>query len=209
MTTLCLLVLATPIAWLIKGRVGPVSNIFTAIVALPIVLPPSVLGFYLLVAMGPKSPLMIPLQLFGIRTLDFTFSGLLIGSILYSLPFAVQPIRNSFQAMGTQPLELAASLGSGPFARFFKVALPLAQRGYISAALLVFAHTLGEFGVVLIIGGSIPGRTQVVAIRIYELVESGDFAAAHHLALGLVILSLGVMLSLLLLENRSDRTRHD
>ena len=201
-TTFCLLVLATPLAWWLSRNRNLFKDALTAVVALPIVLPPTVLGFYLLVAMGPQSPLMAWLHPFGIRTLNFTFAGLVIGSIVYSLPFAVQPIRNAFETLGHRPLEVAATLGAGPLDRFFTVALPLARKGFLTAALLVFAHTVGEFGVVLMIGGAIPGQTEVVSIRIWQMVEQLDWAGAHSLAGGLVIFAFVVLLTLLLIDRR-------
>ncbi len=201
-TTLCLLVLATPLAWWLSRRRNLFKDAITALVALPVVLPPTVLGFYLLVAMGPQSPLMAWLHPFGIRTLNFTFAGLVIGSIVYSLPFAVQPIRNAFETLGPRPLEVAATLGAGPIDRFFTVALPLARKGFLTAALLVFAHTVGEFGVVLMIGGAIPGKTEVVSIRIWQMVEQLDWAGAHRLAGGLMVFAFVVLLSLLVIDRR-------
>ncbi len=201
-TTLCLLVLATPLAWWLSRKRNLVKDALTAVVALPIVLPPTVLGFYLLVAMGPQSPLMTWLHPFGIRTLNFSFTGLVIGSIIYSLPFAVQPIRNAFETMGQRPLDVAATLGAGPFDRFFTVALPLARKGFLTAALLVFAHTVGEFGVVLMIGGAIPGKTEVVSIRIFQMVEQLDWAGAHQMAGGLMMFAFVVLLSLLVIDRR-------
>lgn len=201
-TTLILLVLATPLAWWLAQKRDLLRDVIAAITALPIVLPPTVLGFYLLVALGPRSLLMVPLQAFGIRTLDFTFAGLVIGSVVYSLPFAVQPIRNAFEAAGKRPLEVAATLGAGPFDRFFTVALPLARKGFLTAAILVFAHTVGEFGVVLMIGGAIPGRTQVISTRIYEMVEQMNWPAAHALSGGLVVFAFVVLLALLIIDRR-------
>ena len=201
-TTACLLVIATPIAWWLARRRNLFKDALTAVVALPIVLPPTVLGFYLLVAMGPASPLMGWLHPFGIRTLNFTFAGLVIGSIVYSLPFAVQPIRNAFESLGARPLEVAATLGASPIDRFFTVALPLARKGFLTAALLVFAHTVGEFGVVLMIGGAIPGKTEVVSIRIFQMVEQVDWPGAHRLAGGLMIFAFVVLLVLLIIDRK-------
>jgi molybdate transport system permease protein len=206
-TTALLLVIATPLAWwLARGR----SNwrpVVGAVVALPIVLPPTVLGFYLLIALGPHSVLMAPLQaLFGIRTLAFTFEGLVIGSLIYSMPFAVQPLRNAFIALGDEPLEAAATLGASRWESFLRVALPLALPGYAVAALLSFAHTIGEFGVVMMLGGGIPGETQVLSIEIYRLVESLEWGKAHELAGGLLAFGFVVTLTLLLLEKRATRT---
>jgi molybdate transport system permease protein len=209
LTTLCLLVIATPLAWWLSQGRSLSRDIASSIIALPIVLPPTVLGFYLLIAMGPQSPLMAIVRPFGIKTLNFTFEGLLIGSIIYSLPFAVQPIRHAFIAMGSQALEVASTLGAAPLDRFFSLALPLSRQGYVVASLLVFAHTLGEFGVVLMIGGSIPGETEVVSIRIYQLVEQMDFAAAHILSAGLLVMAFVTLLCILIIERRSERAQND
>ena len=201
-TTILLLILATPLAWwLARGRSrwkAPVG----ALVALPIVLPPTVLGFYLLIALGPHSPLMALLHPFGVRTLAFTFQGLVIGSLVYSLPFAVQPLRNAFMAVGDEPLEAAATLGASPWSAFRRVALPLALPGYAVAAILAFAHTVGEFGVVMMLGGGIPGETQVLSIEIYRLVEALEWDKAHQLSAALLAFAFVVMLTLLLMERR-------
>ncbi|MGQ3018786.1 molybdate ABC transporter permease subunit [Phenylobacterium sp.] len=206
-TTVLLLILATPLAWWLARSQAWWKEIVGAVVALPIVLPPTVLGFYLLLALGPDSPLMAPLQPFGIRTLAFTFEGLVIGSIIYSLPFAVQPIRNAFQAIGERPFEVAATLRASPMDAFFSVALPLARPGFLVAAILTFAHTIGEFGVVLMIGGGIPGETEVLSIEIYRLVEALEWDRAHQLAGLLLVFAFAVMLSLLLIERRTGRLR--
>ena len=201
-TTLILLVVATPLAWwLARGRWWG-KEVVAALTGLPLVLPPTVLGFYLLVALGPDSPLMVPLHAFGVRTLAFTFTGLVIGSVFYSLPFAVQPLRTAFEAVGREPLEAAATLRAAPLHAFLTVAAPLARRGFLSAAVLVFAHTVGEFGVVLMIGGGVPGRTEVVSIRIYQLVESLQFGPAHALAGGLALFAFASLLALLLIDRR-------
>ncbi|MBO9709497.1 MAG: molybdate ABC transporter permease subunit [Caulobacter sp.] len=206
-TTILLLVLATPLAWwLARGRSAWKAPI-GALVALPIVLPPSVLGFYLLIALGPQSPLMTLLHPFGVRTLAFTFTGLVIGSLVYSLPFAVQPLRNAFIGVGEEPLEAAATLGASPWAVFGRVALPLALPGYAVAAILTFAHTVGEFGVVMMLGGGIPGRTQVLSVEIYQLVEALEWSKAHLLSGAMLAFAFVVMLSLLLLERRTTRRR--
>jgi molybdate transport system permease protein len=201
-TTILLLILATPLAWwLARGRSrwkAPVG----ALVSLPVVLPPTVLGFYLLIALGPHSPLMALLHPFGIRTLAFTFQGLVIGSLIYSLPFAVQPLRNAFMAVGDEPLEAAATLGASPWSAFRRVALPLALPGYAVAAILTFAHTVGEFGVVMMLGGGIPGETQVLSIEIYRLVEALEWDKAHQLSAALLAFAFVVMLTLLLMERR-------
>jgi len=204
-TTLILLALATPLAWRLGRSRSRWSALVGALVALPIVLPPTVLGFYLLVALGPDSWLMAPLRAMGIRTLAFTFTGLVIGSVVYSLPFAVHPLRNAFRAIDQEALDAALTLGASGWARFRRVALPLAAPGYAVAAVLTFAHTIGEFGVVLMIGGGIPGRTDVMSIEIYRLVESLQWGKAHALAAALVLFGLVAILPLLLLERRLGR----
>jgi molybdate transport system permease protein len=206
LTTVLLLIAATPIAWWLARRRTWWKEIIAAAVTLPIILPPSVLGFYLLIAMAPQSPLMVPFQAFGVRTLAFTFEGLVIGSMVYSLPFAVQPLRNAFEAMGDRPMEVAATLRAGPLDAFCTVALPMARRGFLTAAILVFAHTIGEFGVVLMIGGGIPGKTQVLSVRIYQLVESLQYGEAHKLAAGVAAFSFAVLLAILLIDRRAGRT---
>jgi molybdate transport system permease protein len=202
-TTLLLLLLATPLAWWLtqtRSRwVAPIG----ALVTLPLVLPPTVLGFYLLVALGPEGPLGWLTQALGWGVLSFTFTGLLIGSVVYSLPFAVQPIQHAFEAIGRRPLEVAATLRAGPVDAFFTVALPLARPGLITAAILSFAHTVGEFGVVLMIGGNIPGRTRVVSTEIYGHVEAMEYAQAHWLAGGMLLFSFAVLLGLALMKRRS------
>lgn len=203
-TTILLLVLSTPLAWWLARSRSRWKAPVGALVALPIVLPPTALGFYLLIALGPQSPLIALLHPFGVRTLAFTFEGLVIGSLVYSLPFAVQPLRNAFIAVGDEPLEAAATLGASPWAAFVRVALPLALPGYAVAALLVFAHTVGEFGVVMMLGGGIPGQTEVLSIEIYRLVEALEWDKAHQLAGALLVFAFLVMLSLLLTERRVD-----
>jgi molybdate transport system permease protein len=202
-TTLALLALATPLAWWLARSQAWWKEGVAAVIAVPLVLPPTVLGFYMLVAMGPQSPLMALLHPFGVRTLAFTFTGLVIGSVIYSLPFAVQPIRNAFEGAGERALEAAATLRAGPLDRFFTVALPLARRGFVTAAVLVFAHTIGEFGVVLMIGGAIPGKTEVLSTRIYQLVESLQFGEAHRLAAGLATSAFAALLALLLIDRQA------
>jgi molybdate transport system permease protein len=204
-TTVLLLVIATPLAWWLARSRAWWREPVAAVAALPLVLPPTVLGFYLLIALGPQSPLMAVLHPFGVRTLAFTFTGLVIGSVVYSLPFAVQPLREAFQAIGERPFEAAASLRASPLDAFFSVGLPLARRGFLVAAILVFAHTVGEFGVVLMIGGAIPGRTEVVSIRIWQLVEQLDYAAAHKLAALLLALAFAVMLAVLVAGRRFSK----
>jgi len=205
LTTVLLLVLATPIAWWLARRPVWWKEIVGAVTTLPIILPPSVLGFYLLVALAPQSPLMALLHPFGIRTLAFTFEGLVVGSMVYSLPFAVQPIRNAFEAMGPRPLEAAATLRASPLDAFLTVALPQARRGFLTAAILVFAHTIGEFGVVLMIGGAIPGKTEVISVRIFQLVENLQYGEAHRLAAGVVAFSFAALLAMLLIDRGWER----
>ena len=173
--------------------------------ALPLVLPPTVLGFYLLVSLGPHGPGGQFTQALGLGTLPFTFAGLLVGSLVYSLPFAVQPLQHAFEAIGKRPLEVAATLRARPLDAFFTVALPLARPGFVTAAILSFAHTVGEFGVVLMIGGNIPGQTRVVSTQIYGHVEALEYTQAHWLAGGMVAFSFAVLLGLALLNRRSPR----
>ncbi len=201
-TTLILLVLSTPLAWWLARSRGWKAEVAGAVVALPLVLPPTVLGFYLLIALGPNSPLMAPLQVLGVRTLAFTFEGLVIGSVIYSLPFAVQPLRNAFQAVGEDNLDAAAMLGASGWQTFFRIALPLSVPGYVVAAILTFAHTIGEFGVVLMIGGGIPGTTNVLSIEIYKAVETLEWGRAHAMAALLAVFGFAVVLTLLRLERR-------
>lgn len=201
-TTLILLVLSTPLAWWLARSRGWKTEVAGAVVALPLVLPPTVLGFYLLIALGPNSPLMAPLQALGVRTLAFTFEGLVIGSVIYSLPFAVQPLRNAFQAVGEDNLDAAAMLGASGWQTFFRIALPLSVPGYVVAAILTFAHTIGEFGVVLMIGGGIPGTTNVLSIEIYKAVEALEWGRAHAMAALLATFGFAVVLTLLRLERR-------
>ena len=201
-TTVILLLLSTPLAWWLARRRGWFPEIVGALVALPIVLPPTVLGFYLLIALGPNSPLMAPLQALGVHTLAFTFEGLVIGPIFYSLPFGVQPLRNAFQAVGDDYLDAAATLGASRWATFVRVALPLSVPGYVVAAILTFAHTIGEFGVVLMIGGGIPGETNVLSIEIFKAVESLEWDRAHAMAALLAAFGFAVVLSFLRLERR-------
>lgn len=193
-TTLTLLLLGTPLAWWLAFTHWRGKSVIQAVVALPLVLPPTVLGFYLLILFSPQNPLGGAwLSLTG-GTLSFSFAGLVLASVLYSLPFVVQPLQASFTQLGRAPLEAAAMLGAGPLDRFLTVASPLARQGYLTAAVLGFAHTLGEFGVVLMVGGNIPGRTRVVSIAVYEHVEVLDYAQAHVLAAGLVAFSFLVLL---------------
>jgi molybdate transport system permease protein len=199
--TLLLLLIGTPIAWWLANTRSRLKPPLEAIVALPIVLPPSVLGFYLLVAMGPHGPVGQVTQALGLGTLPFTFTGLVVASVFYSLPFVVQPIQNAFAAIGPGLLEAAATLRATPWDRFFTVALPLARPGFITAAVLGFAHTVGEFGVVLMVGGNIPGQTRVVSVQIYDHVEALEYGQAHELAILLMGFSF-VTLFLLYAFNR-------
>ena len=205
LTTVLLLVLCTPLAWwLAHGRSrwrGPVG----AVVALPLVLPPTVIGFYLLVAMGPHGFIGQLTEALGLARLPFTFPGLVIGSLVYSLPFAVQPLQRAFKSLGARPLEVAATLGAGPLDRFFTVALPLARPGFVTAAILSFAHTVGEFGVVLMLGGNIPGVTRVVSVQIYDHVEAMEYTQAHWLAGGMVAFSFVVLMLLQWLQPKEAR----
>ncbi|MGA0934081.1 MAG: molybdate ABC transporter permease subunit [Pseudohongiellaceae bacterium] len=198
--TLILLLIGTPIAWWLAHTRWRYRFVVEAMIALPLVLPPTVLGFYLLLLLGASGPL----AMLGGGTLAFTFTGLVIGSVIYSMPFVIQPLQDAFQAAGNRPLEVAATLGASPLDRFLTVALPLARPGFITAAVLGFAHTIGEFGVVLMIGGNIPGRTQVLSIAIYDHVESLDYASAHLLSGALVILSF-VLLVTVYASNRRFR----
>jgi molybdate transport system permease protein len=205
LSTAVLLLLSAPLAWWLARTRARFKAWIEAVVALPLVLPPTVLGFYLLLALGPQGPIGIAWGALGGEPLVFSFGGLLLGSVLYSLPFVVQPIQSSFEEMGAAPLEAAATLRAGPLDRFFTVVLPLARRGLLSAAVLGFAHTLGEFGVVLMVGGNIPGRTRVVSIAIYDRVESLDYAAAHLLSAILVAASFAVLLLVFLTHRRFGR----
>jgi molybdate transport system permease protein len=207
LTTVVLLVLATPLAWWLSQTQSAWRGAVSAVVALPLVLPPTVLGFYLLVALGPQGVIGQATQWAGLGTLAFTFSGLLIGSVIYSLPFAVQPLQHAFEALGRRPLEVAATLGASPRDAFVSVVLPLARPGFITAAVLSFAHTVGEFGVVLMIGGNIPDKTRVVSTQIYGHVEAMDYAQAHGLAGVLLVFSFGVLWGVQWLLRRSAQHR--
>ena len=201
-TTGILLLLATPLAWWLSQTQSRWRAPIGALVTLPLILPPSVLGFYLLVAMGPHGPLGQLTQAFGWGVLSFTFTGLLIGSVIFSLPFAVQPIQNAFESLGIRPMEVAFTLRAQPIDAFFSVALPLARPGLITAAILSFSHTVGEFGVVLMIGGNIPGKTRVVSTQIYGHVEAMEYAQAHWLAGGMLVFSFTVLLGLSMIRKR-------
>ena len=204
LTTAILLVLGTPLAWWLARTRSWVRRPVAALVALPLVLPPSVLGFYLLVGLGPHGPVGQWMQALGLDPLPFTFTGLVVGSVIYSLPFVVQPVHNAFEAIGRRPLEVAATLRAGPWDSFFNVALPLARPGFVTATILGFAHTVGEFGVVLMIGGNIPDKTRVVSVAIYDHVEALEYAQAHWLAGGMVVFSFLVLLGLNLTRHRAS-----
>jgi molybdate transport system permease protein len=206
-TTLALIVLATPLAWWLARSHARWKEIVATIVSLPMVLPPTVLGFYLLIALGPDGPGGAVASLWGARTLAFTFWGLVIGSIIASMPFVVQPIRNAFAAVGDRPLEVAATLRASPARAFWTVALPLASPGLLTGAVLGFAHTVGEFGVVLMIGGNVPGRTKVMSTAIYDYVETMEWREANILALGMVVFAFAVILSMITIEKRFARAR--
>lgn len=205
-TTVLLLIVGTPIAWWLARSKARWKEAVAAIVAMPLVLPPTVLGFYLLLAFGPNGPGGWIASLRGARTLAFTFEGLIIASVIYSMPFVVQPIRNAFEAIGDRPLEVAATLRASPWDAFWSVAVPLARPGFMTAAVLGFAHTVGEFGVVLMIGGNIPGQTKVLSVAIYDFVETQRWMEAHILAAGLVAFSFLVILSMFVLEKRIGRS---
>ena len=196
LTTMLLLLIGTPIAWWLARTCSAWKGPVIAVVALPIVLPPTVIGFYLLVAMGPNGPVGQFTQSLGLGLLPFTFAGLVVASVFYSMPFVVQPILNAFEAIDESPLEAAATLRASPLDAFFTVAVPLARPGFITATILGFAHTVGEFGVVLMIGGNIPEQTRVVSVQIYDHVEALEYAQAHWLSAGLVVFSFVVLLAL-------------
>jgi molybdate transport system permease protein len=202
-TTLCLLIIATPLAWWLSQTQSRWRAPVSAAVTLPLVLPPTVLGFYLLVMMGPSGPIGQLTEAIGLGLLSFTFTGLVVGSIVFSLPFAVQPIQHAFESMGKRPMEVAATLRARPIDAFFNVALPMAKPGILTASILSFAHTVGEFGVVLMIGGNIAGQTSVVSTEIYTYVESMQYAQAHWLAAIMVVFSFAVLLWLALMKRQS------
>ncbi|MBL0352558.1 MAG: molybdate ABC transporter permease subunit [Dechloromonas sp.] len=194
--TLLLLAIGTPIAWWLARTRSRLKGVVGALVALPLVLPPTVLGFYLLITMGPHGPVGKLTEALGIGLLPFTFPGLVIASVLYSMPFVVQPIQNAFNAIGERPLEVAATLHASPWDAFWSVAVPLARPGFISGAILGFAHTVGEFGVVLMIGGNIPNETRVVSVQIYDHVEALEYTQAHWLSGGMLVFSFVVLIAL-------------
>jgi len=206
-TTLVLLLLGTPLAWWLAVSRARWRELIGTLVALPLVLPPSVLGFYLLLMLGPKGPVGQFTQAMGLGTLPFTFTGLVVGSVIYSLPFVVQPIRNAFEAMGERPIEVAATLRASPLRRFFTVAIPLARPGFLTGAVLGFAHTVGEFGVILMIGGNIPGETRMISVAIYDHVESLEWTQAHWLSGGMLLFSFLVVYSMYCIERRLGADR--
>ena len=203
--TLILLVLGAPLAWWLARTNSRLKGPIGALVALPLVLPPTVLGFYLLLTLGPNGPIGQVTQSLGLGTLAFSYSGLVIGSVLYSLPFVVQPLQNAFEAIGDRPLEVAATLGASPIDRYFSIAIPMAKPGFFTAAILGFAHTVGEFGVVLMIGGNIPGETRVVSVQIYDHVEALAYDEANRLALLMIVFSFLVLLLVYSLRKKSQR----
>ncbi|KQU95744.1 molybdate ABC transporter permease subunit [Devosia sp. Root105] len=203
--TLILLLVGTPIAWWLCRTRSPLQAPIAALVSLPLVLPPTVLGFYLLLAFGPNGPGGLLAPLWGARTLAFSFEGLVIASVLYSLPFMVQPLRTAFEALGEEPLEAAATLGAGRWTTFSRVVIPLSRTGYLTGAILTFAHTVGEFGVVLMIGGNIPGKTKLVSMAIYDFVERLEWDKAHILAGGMVLFAFVVITAVMLIDRRVGR----
>ncbi len=206
-TTVILLVVGTPLAWWLARSKAWWTEAIATVIALPLVLPPTVLGFYLLVTLGPNGPGGWIASLWGGRTLAFTFEGLVIGSVFYSLPFVVQPIRNAFAAIGDRPLEVAATLRASPQRAFWTVAVPQARPGFLTGAVLGFAHTVGEFGLVLMIGGNIPGRTKVLSVAIYDYVEASRWREANILAGGMVVFAFAVILTMTLIEKRGAGVR--
>ncbi len=204
LTTVILIVIGSPIGWWLARSKSRLGVVFEAVVALPLVLPPTVLGFYLLIGLGPHGPIGSMWSLVSENNLTFSFAGLVIASVFYSLPFAVQPLMHAFESIGERRLEAAATLGASPMDRFFSVVLPLSQRGYLTAATLAFAHTVGEFGVILMIGGNIPGQTQVVSIAIYDHVEVMEYTQAHILSAGMMLFSFAVLLIVYGLNRRME-----
>ncbi|MCG7897743.1 MAG: molybdate ABC transporter permease subunit [Candidatus Thiodiazotropha lotti] len=205
-TTVLLLIIGTPIAWWLARTQAWYKQALAAVVALPLVLPPTVLGFYLLIMLAPDGPVGQLTQAMGIGTLPFTFEGLVFASVLYSLPFVVQPLQNAFEALGPRPMEVASTLRASPWDRFLTVVIPLARPGFLTAAVLCFAHTIGEFGVVLMIGGNIPGETKVLSVAIYDHVESLEYDQAHLLAAGMLAFSFLVLMTLYLVNGRYTRS---
>ncbi len=205
--TLLLLLIGTPLAWWLARTRSALKPVAASLVAMPLVLPPTVLGFYLLLLMGPHGPVGQLTQSLGLGRLPFTFAGLVVASVLYSMPFVVQPLQQAFEAIPERTLEAAATLRAGPWDRFFSVALPLARPGLLTATVLGFAHTVGEFGVVLMIGGNIPGSTRVLSVALYDHVEAAEFADAHRLAAGMVAFAMLVLVTLYVVNRpRRDGT---
>jgi molybdate transport system permease protein len=205
--TLLLLLIGTPIAWWLARTHSAFKGVIGAIVALPLVLPPTVIGFYLLVAMGPNGPLGKLTEALGLGLLPFTFTGLVIASVFYSLPFVVQPIQNAFEAIGDRPLEVAATLRASPWDTFWSVVVPLAKPGFLSGAILGFAHTVGEFGIVLMIGGNIPEKTRVVSVQIYDHVEALEYTQAHWLSGGMMLFSFLILIGLYTFNTKRQTAR--
>ena len=208
-TTVILILIGTPIAWWLSQTRFKFKVVIEAIIALPLILPPTVLGFYLLMTLGTNGPIGNFLESLGGSSIAFTFTGLVVGSVIYSLPFVVQPLQNSFGSIGKQPMEVAATLGASKLDRFFTIAVPLARSGFITASVLGFAHTVGEFGVVLMIGGNIPGETGVLSIAIYDHVEAMEYGQAHVLAGGLLVLSFVMLLIVYIFNGRFSIMRSD
>lgn len=208
-TTVILILVGTPIAWWLSQTRFKFKAVIEAIIALPLILPPTVLGFYLLMTLGTNGPIGNFLESLGGSSIAFTFTGLVVGSVIYSLPFVVQPLQNSFGSIGKQSMEVAATLGASKLDRFFTVAVPLARSGFITASVLGFAHTVGEFGVVLMIGGNIPGETGVLSIAIYDHVEAMEYGQAHVLAGGLLVLSFVMLLVVYIFNRRFSIMRSD
>ena len=206
LTTLLLLIIGTPLAWWLARTKAWYKQAIAAVVALPLVLPPTVIGFYLLLLLGPNGPVGQLTQALGLGVLPFTFGGLLVASVFYSMPFVVQPLQNAFEAVGKRPLEVASTLRASPLDTFFSVVVPLARPGFLTAAVLGFAHTVGEFGVVLMIGGNIPGETRVLSVAIYDHVETLDYTSAHTLSVGLVGFAFLVLLALYYVNGRLNRS---
>ncbi|MDH4391657.1 MAG: molybdate ABC transporter permease subunit [Aquabacterium sp.] len=204
LTTVLLLLIGTPLAWWLARTRSPAKPVLAALVTMPLVLPPSVIGFYLLLLMGPQGPVGQFTEWLSLGRLPFTFGGLVVASVIASMPFVVQPLQQAFEAIPERTLEAAATLRAGPLDRFFTVAVPLARPGFVTASVLGFAHTVGEFGVVLMIGGNIPGQTRVMSVALFEHVEAAEFAAAHRLAGGMVVFALVVLVTLSL-ANRPPR----
>ncbi len=207
-TTVILLIVGTPLAWWLSRARAWYREPINAIVALPLVLPPTVIGFYLLLMLGPEGPVGRLTDGLGLGTLPFTFAGLVVASVIYSLPFVVQPLQSAFEAIGERPLEAAATLGAGPLDRFLTVVVPLARPGFLTAAVLSFAHTIGEFGVILMIGGNIPGETRVLSVAIYDHVESLEYAQAHGLSLAMLGLAFVILVILYRVNGRLTRGHH-